>query len=108
LAAWNYYWQGKHPNTKQDDEDSDHDDDDDNPLLPSIIRAALDKNNNSNNNNVNNMDHAMMLSSFRFGLACGSASCLMEENSMVSIPHVIQLYEASSTTKLELPAQHFI
>jgi hypothetical protein len=107
LAAWNYYWHGKNRNTNHDDDEG-NDHDDDNTLLPSIIRAVLDKNNNRNNNNANHMDHAMLLSSFRFGLACGSASCLMEENSMVSIPHVIQLYEASSSTEHEVPTQHFI
>jgi fructose-1-phosphate kinase PfkB-like protein len=34
----------------------------------------------------------VILSSFAFGLACGSASCLQEENSYVTIQDVLELY----------------
>jgi fructose-1-phosphate kinase PfkB-like protein len=64
LAAWNYL------HCKDAD------------CLPTEIQTALEQRG----------DDSVYLTAFAFGLACGSASCLQEENSVVQIPDVLRLF----------------
>jgi fructose-1-phosphate kinase PfkB-like protein len=42
------------------------------------------------------------LNAFRFGLACGSASCLQEENSVVDIHDVNKIFPRITMEEIEL------
>jgi fructose-1-phosphate kinase PfkB-like protein len=65
------------------------------PCLPDDISAALKERNQMNKCN-------RILTSFAFGLACGSASCLEEGNSVVQRTAVLDLFRTS-----DIPALYF-
>ncbi len=75
LAAWNFY-RGTDMNGGNSN------------LLERIQRALSSNQFTSITNDVNNH----VIASFAFGIACGSASCLKEENSMLSEDDVIRLF----------------
>lgn len=70
LAAWSYLVSSKNATGL---------------ILDDQIRVSLDRKRD---------DEDSMLSSFKFGLACGSASCLKEENSEFAITDALNIFEA--------------
>jgi hypothetical protein len=78
LAAWHYL----HSRNSQ--------------CLPRRVRTALDQRVQATTTTLadDSNDQALLVA-VAFGLACGSASCLHEENSKVHIPHVLQLFETT-------------
>lgn len=121
LAAWQYL-------TKHYKEDDTGDDDDDNGMvnrcLPLALRTALskrvaqhqerwnvanEKGGNTNNIPLTNVNESTTQqrqaavyyqTAFALGLACGSASCLQEENSVVSPPDVVRLFRDTPMPEL--------
>jgi hypothetical protein len=45
-------------------------------------------------------DVGQAIAAFSFGLVCGSASCLQEENSMLNVADVQRLYQALQSPQL--------
>ena len=90
FAAWNYYV----ATTREEQPSSGSGN---TTLLPESIRQVLDKDRSLWNDQSIDSDE-LYLSCFRFGLACGSASCRQEENSIVSVAHVRQLYDDKSVS----------
>ena len=70
LAAWTYFTSHK---------------DDTCPLLDEKVISSIQHNKKTDD---------LLLCSFRFGLACGSASCLKEENSEFEIDDALNLFES--------------
>ena len=97
FAAWNYYVATSSSQTSDDTTGCDQIKND--PILPQAIRDALDHDRsmwhqNEINSATTQVDNdELYISCFRFGLACGSASCRQEENSIVSVPHVLRLFK---------------
>ena len=61
----------------------------DTPLLPPSLDALLKQQESSSNaHNDTNTTPTVLLKSLAFGLACGSASCLQQENSVVDLQDV--------------------
>lgn len=67
---------------------------DEKPSLPNDVSEVI-----SNQNIMNG--HNKLLTSFAFGLACGSASCLEEENSVVKRENVMKLFLKSTSIVLD-------
>ena len=57
----------------------------DSPCLPPVLQDLLKGNKSPSSR--------MLLTAFSFGLACGAASCRMEENSVLTVADVIELYQ---------------
>jgi fructose-1-phosphate kinase PfkB-like protein len=87
LAAWNYYSQ---PTDAAGG-----------PLLPTELRDILDA-------RAAALSAPPIVAAFQWGLACGSASCVMEENSVVCPADVAKLYEATTAMGIEPPSVHLI
>jgi fructose-1-phosphate kinase PfkB-like protein len=80
LAAWHYL----HTTTRN------------NQSLPRLVRTALDQRVVETATTLNGSDHVKsLLVAMAFGLACGSASCLHEENSKVHLAYVLQLFDCT-------------
>ena len=108
FAAWNYYVATSSSKTSDDTTGRDQIKND--PVLPQAIRDALDHDRtmwhqNETNSATTQVDNdELYISCFRFGLACGSASCRQEENSIVSVPHVLQLFKNDNNNNNNDPA----
>jgi hypothetical protein len=72
--------------------------------LPRRVRSALDQRvvtttttttTTRTEHDVSDPNAKILLVAVAFGLACGSASCLHEENSKVHIPHVLHLFDTT-------------
>jgi fructose-1-phosphate kinase PfkB-like protein len=85
LAAWNYYSQSAAVGL----------------LLPTELREVLDA-------RAAALSAPPIVAAFQWGLACGSASCVMEENSVVHLADVVQLYQSTAAAGIALPSVHSI
>lgn len=82
LAAWEYLHM------------ADTDNDGDEVRLDSSIRNALKK------KRIGLRDEDIAATSFAFGISCGSASCIQEENSVLTIRDALELFNAIEVTLL--------